>query len=37
MTLEAVVTKSMWLLGQGKVGKAFETAFAQNLAGERSL
>jgi len=24
-------------LGQGKVGKAFETAFAQNLAGERSL
>ncbi len=37
MTLEAVVTKSMWLLGQGKVGKSFEVAFAQNLAGERSL
>jgi len=37
MTLEAVITKSMWLLGQGKQGVTFREGFATNLAGERSL
>lgn len=37
MTLEAVITKSMWLLGQGKQGVAFREGFTTNVAGERSL
>ena len=37
MTIEAVLTKSMWLLGQGKQGQAFRKGFEANIAGERSL
>jgi L-asparaginase len=34
MTGEAVVVKSMWLLGQGITGEAFRASFNQPLAGE---
>ena len=37
MTLEATITKTMWLLGHGKRGKAFRELFLDDLAGERTL
>ena len=36
MTLEAVMVKSMWLLGQGLAGAAFQEMFEADLCGERS-
>ena len=37
MTLEATITKTMWLLGQGKQGKVFENLFMENIVGERTI
>lgn len=36
MTVEASVTKTMYLLGNGFAGDDFKTQFEQNLAGERT-
>ena len=37
MTLEATITKTMWLLGRRKQGKVFEQLFLENLVGERTI